>query len=224
MRHPVSTPCCDGRQGGAMACDIVGGAIVPHAPQYAGPSARQDADGVRMIATARACFGINLGCPLRSVARVVGETGKGATQAMVAGPAERDAATLPRLVSQRCHTGFGGQLRIAGEAVAYIAQFGEDLCGADLAGTRQRHDELTVGQLGYGVLDTRGELGDLFDDDVQGSGERVHERALGIGFRFIGMTTGRGKDSTSKRPNRSLKEVLGYPLTPRFRELLEGRA
>jgi len=39
-------------------------------------------------------------------------------------------------------------------------------------------------------------------------------------WRFLGMTTGRGKASTSKRPNRSLKEVLGYPLTPRFRELL----
>jgi hypothetical protein len=36
----------------------------------------------------------------------------------------------------------------------------------------------------------------------------------------LGLTTGRGKASTSKRPNRSFKEVLGYPLTPRFRELL----
>ena len=39
-------------------------------------------------------------------------------------------------------------------------------------------------------------------------------------WRLLGLTTGRGKDSTSKRPNRSIKEVLGYPLTPRFRELL----
>ena len=39
-------------------------------------------------------------------------------------------------------------------------------------------------------------------------------------WRFLGMTTGRGKASTSKRPNRSFKEVLGYALTPRFRELL----
>jgi hypothetical protein len=36
----------------------------------------------------------------------------------------------------------------------------------------------------------------------------------------MGRTTGRGKDSQSKRPNRSIKDVLGYPLTPRFRELL----
>jgi len=39
-------------------------------------------------------------------------------------------------------------------------------------------------------------------------------------WRLLGLTTGRGKDSTRKRPKRSIKEVLGYPLTPRFRELL----
>ncbi len=33
----------------------------------------------------------------------------------------------------------------------------------------------------------------------------------------LGLTTGRGKDSTSLRPNRSLKQVLGYPLEKQFR-------
>ncbi len=37
----------------------------------------------------------------------------------------------------------------------------------------------------------------------------------------LGQTTGRGKDDQTHRPNRSIKEVLGYPLTPRFRELLQ---
>jgi hypothetical protein len=36
----------------------------------------------------------------------------------------------------------------------------------------------------------------------------------------LGRTTGRGKNCPTKRPNRSIKDVLGYPLTPRFRELL----
>ena len=36
----------------------------------------------------------------------------------------------------------------------------------------------------------------------------------------MGRTTGRGKNCPNQRPNRSIKEVLGYPLTPRFRELL----
>jgi hypothetical protein len=36
----------------------------------------------------------------------------------------------------------------------------------------------------------------------------------------LGETTGRGKASNSYVPNRSIKHVLGYPLNPRFRELL----
>ena len=36
----------------------------------------------------------------------------------------------------------------------------------------------------------------------------------------MGRTTGRGKDDQTKRPNRSIKEVWGYPLRRRFRELL----
>jgi hypothetical protein len=39
-------------------------------------------------------------------------------------------------------------------------------------------------------------------------------------WNFVGKTTGRGKQSNSYVPNRSIKEVLGYPLNERFRELL----
>jgi hypothetical protein len=51
------------------------------------------------------------------------------------------------------------------------------------------------------------------------------ERFRGTCYRaanwvFLGKTTGRGKQSNSYIPNRSIKEVLGYPLTKRFRELL----
>jgi hypothetical protein len=38
----------------------------------------------------------------------------------------------------------------------------------------------------------------------------------------LGLTTGRGKDAPTKRPTRPKKEVLGYPLTKDFRELLMG--
>jgi len=55
------------------------------------------------------------------------------------------------------------------------------------------------------------------------------ERFRGTCYRaanwvVLGRTTGRGKDDHANRPNRSLKEVLGYPLTPRFRGLLQGGA
>ena len=51
------------------------------------------------------------------------------------------------------------------------------------------------------------------------------ERFRGTCYRaanwvLLGRTTGRGKDDQTGRPNRSIKEVLGYPLTRRFRELL----
>jgi len=36
----------------------------------------------------------------------------------------------------------------------------------------------------------------------------------------LGLTTGRGKDDQAKKPNRPLKEVMGYPLSRRFRKLL----
>ena len=39
-------------------------------------------------------------------------------------------------------------------------------------------------------------------------------------WRFLGLTTGRGKNDQTNKPNRPIKEILGLPLTPRFRELL----
>lgn len=52
------------------------------------------------------------------------------------------------------------------------------------------------------------------------------ERFRGTCYRaanwiVLGRTTGRGKDDQTNRVNRSIKEVLGYPLIPRFRELLQ---
>ena len=51
------------------------------------------------------------------------------------------------------------------------------------------------------------------------------ERFRGTCYRaanwvLLGRTTGRGKQSNSYVPNRSIKEVLGYPVTKCFRELL----
>jgi hypothetical protein len=51
------------------------------------------------------------------------------------------------------------------------------------------------------------------------------ERFRGTCYRaanwvLLGRTTGRGKNDQTGRPNRSIKEVLGYPLDRRFRQLL----
>ncbi len=39
-------------------------------------------------------------------------------------------------------------------------------------------------------------------------------------WQFLGKTTGRGKNSNSHKPNRSIKDVLGYPLSKDFRQKL----
>jgi hypothetical protein len=51
------------------------------------------------------------------------------------------------------------------------------------------------------------------------------ERYRGTCYRaanwvYLGRTTGRGKDDQTHKPNRALKEVLGYPLVADFRERL----
>src|SRR4051812_6148383 len=55
------------------------------------------------------------------------------------------------------------------------------------------------------------------------------ERFRGTCYRaanwvLLGMTTGRGKDDQTGRPNRSIKQVLGYAVHRRFRQLLSGLA
>jgi hypothetical protein len=52
------------------------------------------------------------------------------------------------------------------------------------------------------------------------------ERFRGTCYRaanwvVLGETTGRGKNDQTHRPNRSIKQVLAYPLTSRFRQLLQ---
>lgn len=53
------------------------------------------------------------------------------------------------------------------------------------------------------------------------------ERFAGTCYRaanwsYLGLTTGRGKDDQTNRPNRSLKQLWAYPLRPDFRRRLCG--
>ena len=55
------------------------------------------------------------------------------------------------------------------------------------------------------------------------------QRFAGTSYRaanwiHLGVTTGRGKDAMTKRPNRPIKHVLGYPLVKDFRQRLSQLA
>ena len=120
-----------------MACGFIGCVIGPGTPDDAQPGAREDANCVRMIATAGAGRAVDASSPLIGVARVVGQAGNGLAQAMVAGPSKGHAAGLARLVGDRDGAGLSGQLVEGGEALSHVAQFGQDLRGADMAGARK---------------------------------------------------------------------------------------
>jgi hypothetical protein len=76
--------------------------------------------------------------------------------------------------------GLGGELGGL-EALADIAELGEDLRGADASGAREGHDDAPVREGLDGVLDTAGELADRRDE-----GDEADDLALGIGLRLAG--------------------------------------
>jgi hypothetical protein len=167
MRHPVSTL---GRRKGQRSTvfdGVVGDLIDPQAPLDTGPCARQDADGVRMTATALACGGVHACGPAAGMPRIVCEAGDGPALAVVAGRAEGDISALAGLVGHGRDASFGGELRVAGATLTYVTELGEDLCRAHPAGAGQRHYDAAVGQCGDAVLDTPGELGDLVDQTLE---------------------------------------------------------
>ena len=135
------------RDGGVMQLLVVEGAIVPGAPKDAYPGAGEDANGMGMIAASVASALVDVCCPGGCVSGVVGEAGDGSSQAMVACPAEDDTAALAGGVGDRADAGFGGEVVGAREALAHIAELGEDLRGADAPRPWEGHDDLAVGQL-----------------------------------------------------------------------------
>src|SRR4051794_34801434 len=143
-----------------MTAGIIGLAVDPGAPEDAHPSSGQDANGVGMVAAPGPGPHVDIGGPGARVARVVGEACDRGAQALVAGPPPSDAPGLAALVSDGSNAGLGGELPFGLEALAHVAELGEDLGGADPACAREGHDDRAVGQVGDLVLDAAGQPGD----------------------------------------------------------------
>ena len=188
MRHPVST--LRGKEGrrGAMARDVVDGAILPAAPEDAGPGAGEDADGVGMAAAAGAGALVDERRPPRGVPRVIRERGEGLAQAFVACPAEDDGPVLAGRVGDGREAGLGGELRVRGEARAIIAELREDLGGVDGTAAGQALEQRTIGMLRQRGGDGRGELLDVGDEGREDGDEGADDLAARLSFGLPDLT------------------------------------
>ena len=109
MRHPVSTPrSFEQNLRAAVTSRVVGFALNPCARDHAQPGTGEYAYGVRVIAATQLGFCVDIGGPGVGVARVVGQTGNGCTQAVVAGPAKCHRLGLARGIGHGSYASFGG--------------------------------------------------------------------------------------------------------------------
>src|SRR5450756_669045 len=83
-------------QRSAVEGGVVGLTGVPAAVDDADPGSGQDADCVRVVVSAGAGLGVDVGGPGAFVAAVVGEGGQGSSEPFVAGPAEVHGVLLAR--------------------------------------------------------------------------------------------------------------------------------
>jgi hypothetical protein len=75
---------------------------------------------------------------------------------------------------------------LAREAGAHVAELGQDLGGAHPASAGEGHHDPAIGQLGDQVLDPAGEFGQLGDQRLQGTRQRAHQLAFGVGLGLTG--------------------------------------
>jgi hypothetical protein len=129
------------------------------------------------------------------MAGVVGKAGDGLAQAVVASPAEDDAAAFAGGDRDWADASLGGQLVGGGEALAHVAQLGKDLGGADAAGAWEGHDGAAVRQVSDGVFDAPAQRGELAHQGFQDGGQGAHQLSFGFRFGMAGQASGRGLEA-----------------------------
>src|SRR5581483_4347402 len=125
VRRPVST--LGGEQAAevAVALGVVGGAVVPEAPDDSEPGAAEDADCVWVVAAAGDRVGVDLFRRGVVVAAAVGEDADGVAECFVAGPAEAGDFVLAGLDRDGALAGAGFGPVVGVVAVALVADLGD---------------------------------------------------------------------------------------------------
>src|SRR6266536_685570 len=168
MSSPVSSQWEASVFGDAVQGGVVGGVVLPAAPDDAQPGAGEDAGGVGVgLALCAVVLVDGLG-PGAGVAAVGGEVDDRLAQLLVAGPAEADLGVAAGLAGRGRGAGERGQAVGGGEAAAGVADLDQELGGADAAGSGQGLEDLPVGVQRELIGELCVEGGDLGADGTQG--------------------------------------------------------
>src|SRR5215218_3887062 len=183
MRRPVSTLEFEESGEVAVAGGVVGGVVLPAAPEHACPGAAEDAGGVGVVAAAGGGAVVGVVGPGVPVAGAVGEYAEVVAQAFVAGPAEGGVAVFARFLGDRGLAGVGGEAVGCGIAGAVVADLGEQAGGGEdaLGVAEEAEEDRSVGVGADGAGDLAGEQADLGDDRDQ----RGDESGDGVMARFV---------------------------------------
>jgi hypothetical protein len=88
------------------------------------------------------------------------------------------------------------------KAFAHVTELGQDLCGVDASGTRERHDDPAVRQLRDGLFGARRQSGDREDEAFKNANQRADDLALAS----VSASLARPAGAARRRANRSAAE------------------
>ncbi len=182
MSSPVTTSLRDQALVGAVVGGVVGDAVLPAAPDHSKPRSGQDAHGVGVAVASGARLVVEVGGPGVGVAGVAGEVHDGLAQLLVAGEPEGDGLVLAGLAGGRRRPGQAFQRGAVGEALAAVAQLGQQGRGPDPAGAGQAGEDVAVGVGAQPLDDLAVQLVDLGADGLQGGDQAAGDRGAGICF------------------------------------------
>src|SRR5829696_2151912 len=141
MSSPVSSRWVEDGLESTVFGGVVGGVVLPAAPDDVQPGAGEDADGVGVVVSAGSGPGVEVGRPGVGVVGVAGEVDDRAAELFVDGPAEGDDFHLAGLPGRGGGTGQADERFRGGIAAAGVADLGEQPGGADGAGAGQRGED-----------------------------------------------------------------------------------